>query len=90
MSGYFLIKIFFCFIQHVRNKGMDNGACQYLQTKATVQDRANKAQFLCENIHAFRVKNTRTVSITFAYRVNTHFRANTLNVQRVVFSLRQK
>ena len=98
MSRYFLVKIFFCFIKHVRNKGMDNGACQYLQTKATVQDGANKARFSCENTHAFRAKNTRvpcekqthTVSIKFAYHVNTHFRANTLNVQRVVCGFREK
>ena len=84
MSGYFVIKIFFCLIQHVRNKGLDSGACQYLQTKATVQDPLNKARLTCENIHAFRVK-------THAYRVkNTHFRANRLNMQRVVFCFRQK
>ena len=63
---------------------MDNGACQYLQTKATVRDRAKKARFSCENTRLSCEKHTHTVSITFAYHVNTHFHANTLNVQRVV------
>ena len=81
MSGYFLIKIFFCFIQHVRNKGLDNGACQCLQTKATVRDRANKARLTCENIHAFRAK-------THAYRVkNPHNSVQTRLMCKGLFSV---
>ena len=73
---------------------MDNGACQYLQTKATVRDSANKAQFSCENIHAFRakthayrVKNTRVLCQKHMLTVSTNTSVRTRLMCKGLFSV---